>query len=220
MSHSLRNTLDVHPAVRVEIHYDEDACDPRREFDHAAKMVLAHNRYDLPNESGIDISDHGSLTQTLEAIKADQDVVGWLPVYGYDHGQLTLRAGQPFSCPWDSGVAGLIYVTREAMDAGWNAGGWTEETVTGVLQSEVEEFDQYLTGSVYGYVVLDALTEDHLDSCWGIYGDEYAEEEAKSAAKAEAEHLVAQAEEAAHVLNDALDVPDVATALRAVLVTS
>jgi hypothetical protein len=220
MYDSLRDTLDVHPAVRVEIHYDQDASDPRREFDHAAKMVLAHRRYDLPNESGIDIDDHGSLEETLEAIKADQDVVGWLPVYGYDHGSLTLRAGEPFSCPWDSGVAGLIYVTREAMDEGWNAGGWDQDNVTALLKSEVEEFDQYLTGQVYGFVVYDALTEENLESCWGFYGDESVEEEAKSTGTWEAERIVKDAEAQAHALNDALDVPDVAIALAATLVTA
>lgn len=49
------------------------------------------------------------------------------------------------------------------------------------LKSEVETYDQYLTGDVYGYVIEDKEGEE-LDSCWGFYGEEYCLEEAKSIA--------------------------------------
>lgn len=47
------------------------------------------------------------------------------------------------------------------------------ERAVDLLIGEVAEYDQYLTGDVWGYVVGD-------DSCWGFYGREYCEQEAKS----------------------------------------
>jgi hypothetical protein len=48
-----------------------------------------------------------------------------------------------------------------------------------LLKGEVETYDQYLTGDVYGYRVFKVETcsqghehEEELDSCWGYYGEE------------------------------------------------
>jgi hypothetical protein len=49
-----------------------------------------------------------------------------------------------------------------------------------VLAGEVKTFDQYLRGDVYGYVVTDP-DGNEVDSCWGLYGIEDAEQEARSA---------------------------------------
>ncbi len=47
------------------------------------------------------------------------------------------------------------------------------------LRGELAQWRQYLEGDVYGYVVTDERGE-HLDSCWGFYGFEYAVEEGRS----------------------------------------
>ncbi len=46
-----------------------------------------------------------------------------------------------------------------------------------ILESEIKELDQYLTGDVYGYEIIDVRTEEHIESCWAIYGLDYVEEE-------------------------------------------
>lgn len=47
-----------------------------------------------------------------------------------------------------------------------------------------EEWNTYLSGDVYGFVVEDSEGEE-LHSCWGFYGLDYCIEEARSAAEAE-----------------------------------
>lgn len=49
-----------------------------------------------------------------------------------------------------------------------------KERVTEYLKGEVETYDQYLTGDVYGYKVFKVENgeEEELDSCWGFYGQE------------------------------------------------
>jgi hypothetical protein len=58
------------------------------------------------------------------------------------------------------------------------------EKVRKVLKGEVETYDQYLTGEVYGYriskvEVCDKGCEhkEEVDSCWGYYGMESVEED-------------------------------------------
>jgi hypothetical protein len=49
-----------------------------------------------------------------------------------------------------------------------------------VLEGEIKDYDQYLTGDVYGYVVKDEAG-DRVDSVWGFFGLEYARSEAQAA---------------------------------------
>jgi hypothetical protein len=106
-----------------------------------------------------------------------------LPLYVYEHGGVAMSTGA-YSDPWDSGQVGWVYVTKEDVREEYGKqriSAKLREAVEGVLKSEVETYAQYLEGAVYGYVVEDEEGE-HIDSCWGFYGDtKYAEGEAKSA---------------------------------------
>jgi hypothetical protein len=98
----------------------------------------------------------------------------------------------PFSCPWDSGQVGIIWATREKILSEW--GGKSKrmtkkvrEQATQYLVGEVQTYDDYLTGNVYGYVCLGPDGED-IDSLWGMFPNQedngwngYVLSEAKSA---------------------------------------
>lgn len=97
-----------------------------------------------------------------------------LPLYLYEHSGITMSTG-PFSCPWDSGQVGWIYVSRERVreEYGWKVITKSRaEQINRYLTSEVETYDHYLTGEVYGYVIEDEYGEE-LDSCWSYYGDHH-----------------------------------------------
>lgn len=76
-----------------------------------------------------------------------------LPLYLYDHSGITISTSS-FSCRWDSGQVGFIYVTKERLRKEY---GWKKITkqradkIYGYLRSEVETYDQYLTNDVYGF---------------------------------------------------------------------
>lgn len=110
-----------------------------------------------------------------------------IPVSAYEHGGITIsasgrRAGWD---SFDSGQLGFVYVSNSDAYKEFNVTKITPEIREKVEQrliSEVEEYDYYLTGQVYGYIIEDENGE-HLDSCWGFLGDyKYCLEEAKSAA--------------------------------------
>jgi hypothetical protein len=140
-----------------------------------------------------------------------------LPLFLYDHSGITMSTGG-FSCPWDSGQVGFIYVSREEVCEEYR---WKvitkkrEDMIVEILRGEVKVYDQYLTGDVYGYKVYEALpglrealdisdedlqdfvedidlTNDEfceeVDSCWGFYGEESAKEEAESSVRYREEH--------------------------------
>lgn len=111
-----------------------------------------------------------------------------LPLYLYDHSGITISTG-PFSCPWDSGQIGFIYVDRQTAEREYGADpdkfpmtlntpmgertfGSFDEFVAYCLKNEVETYDQYLRGEVYGFVLFDE-DEKEIDSCWGFYGSNW-----------------------------------------------
>jgi hypothetical protein len=102
-----------------------------------------------------------------------------LPVYLYDHSGLTLSTS-PFSCPWDSGQVGYIYIpmlTARREYPGLDGDDLRNRAIK-TLKAEVEEYSAYLAGEVYGWFIKDDVGET-LDSCWGYYGYLHAEQEAK-----------------------------------------
>lgn len=76
--------------------------------------------------------------------------------------------------PWDvSGNIGAIFLAREE----WKR---RDKKARTYALAQVEAWNQYLNGGVYGYIVEDAGGET-LNSCWGFYGFEYAKGEALNA---------------------------------------
>lgn len=40
-----------------------------------------------------------------------------------------------------------------------------------IMDLEVKTFDQYLRGEIYGFII-ETVDGEHLDSCWGFYGED------------------------------------------------
>ena len=95
----------------------------------------------------------------------DGSLIG-TPVYVYSHSGATMRT-TPFSCPWDSGQSGFVYVSREDALANWGTGKGTRMTKSCKdkalegCEIMVKEYDKYLTGDCWGYVI-DEAVEDPL----------------------------------------------------------
>ena len=68
--------------------------------------------------------------------------------------------------------------------------GWSRD-VEAVAKSVVDEWNQYLSGDVWGYVIKDEEGEE-VDSCWGFYGMEDCEEQARDSATWHEEHALKQ----------------------------
>jgi hypothetical protein len=163
--------------------YPDEGTDSPRDWDNFGRMICFHGRYNLGDNKNIKSSAFESWAE-LEKHLISEGAAVILPLYLYDHSGLTMRTS-PFSCPWDSGQVGFIYCTREDIKKNWNVRKPTGRYLARakcLLQSEVEIYDQYLRGDVYGFVLKQKTeckscghTEDeHLDSCWGYYGTDWA----------------------------------------------
>ena len=159
----------THRGITVEIRYDDSGTGNPREWDNGTKMSLTHRRYDLPNEINFDPDEHGlrGMAEVEAFIRKEYDVVGFKWVRGYDHGELCLSTSTAgaYSDPWDSGVAGFIFMDRE----GQRAMGTPDHLIDKVLDDDVATYDAWARGHVYGYVV-DPDGAD--ESCWGFIDDE------------------------------------------------
>jgi hypothetical protein len=92
-----------------------------------------------------------------------------LPLFLYDHSGITMNTGG-FSCAWDSGQVGWIYADYDMIKN--NYGEVTPETIAKaetLLESEVKEYDYYLTGQCYGFKLYEG--DNQIDSCWGFLGE-------------------------------------------------
>lgn len=149
---------------RVEVVYDEDPFNPRKDFCNFGTIVLADDcRYDF--------GDAKLSSEYLEEIASNPDLIV-LPVYVYDHGGITSSTSQ-FSCKWDSCQVGVIYASKSDALFEFSAKEFTDEVrrkVVDLLVNEIKILDSYLTGDVYGYKVYDPEGEE-VDTCYGYIGD-------------------------------------------------
>jgi hypothetical protein len=143
-------------------------------------MFCQHGRYTLGDPDAEDPRDPDAEDGKLRAEVAAGVA---LPLYLYDHSGITMSASReyPFNCPWDAGCVGMIYATRDKILAHFQAKRMTKklrERATAGLLSEVEEYDWYLTGECYGFVLERGGEDDdgevseweEVDSCWGFLG--------------------------------------------------
>ncbi len=169
--------------MKLHIYQDNDPINPRTEFDHVGRMACKHSRYDLGDEKIGDpiewledklnrkrmgIYTNERLAE-LEGMFFEKFIAKRL--YLYDHSGITI-ATTPFHCRWDSGQVGYIYMTKKTAISNW--GRKYEAGVYACFEAEVEEYDKYLRGEVYGFELEDD-EGNFVDSCWGFWGDNWEE---------------------------------------------
>ena len=158
----------LRPEATLRIQQDMDCQSPREGIDNLGTMYSAHRRYNLGDEQFRNAED-------LKEAMSELDLCVCLPLYLYDHSGITINT-TGFSCTFDSGQIGYIFVTKEKVREEFSVKRISKklkEKITEYLINEVKIYDQYLTGEMYGYVVIDNKTGEELDSCWGFYGDDY-----------------------------------------------
>ena len=165
-------TID-YKSCTIEIYMDDDADDPRN-WDNLGHMTCFHNRYSLG-----DSHNYNNLVELSETINDKNSII--LPLYLYDHSGITINT-TGFSCPWDSGQVGIIYMTKEEIRKEYNWKVITKnrrEKIYEYLINEVKIYDDFLTGNVYGFMTKDKCGDD-IESCWGFFGEtDYMINEAK-----------------------------------------
>ena len=194
----------------LEVMQDEYPDDPRS-WSNLCTMICWHRRYKLGDNHSFESPDEFMQHLYLDVIGKhwcdDHESDNWQDIYKelqktdlvlikqinlYDHSGITIStsSGYPYNDRWDSCCVGFIYVTKKTIFK--ECGSITEENWKDMadkyLEGEVETYDQYLRGDVYGYaltkktihqekcphcgeVIREYDDEEEVDSCWGFYGD-------------------------------------------------
>jgi hypothetical protein len=175
---------------KIHVVYDEspdDFANPRQNDGNLGVFLACnHLRYTLGDHPRADeIDEYRRAEEAFNHFASRRQLNGFvrwakiylgatavLPVYLYDHSHLSVRAGRDFSDwphgQWDSGLLGFIFDTprtREGFDV--------RADVAEALKDEVDLYNLFLTGQVFGYEIFD-VNEDHVDSCYGFLGAEAA----------------------------------------------
>jgi hypothetical protein len=168
--------------IKTELHSDPE--NPR-DWDNLGTMVCFHGRYDLGDKHNYNSKDYNSWDEMERDIIKRENVGVILPLYLYDHGGITMNT-TGFSCPWDSGRVGFIFISKEKMLKEYGGKKVTQklkDKIKEYLEGEVETYDQYLRGEVYRYEIFENGIDDPIESCGGYYGEDECFSEAESIVK-------------------------------------
>lgn len=161
----------------IVIKYDENPESPR-DWDNLCEIHYGSSRYILGDTCH---TDQESIDNMLAEAKRQGDLV--FSLYAYIHSGVTISLGDFYGrlpqghAEFDSGQCGLVIVRRKKMLEEFNSKTFTaklKQKARKIVEAEIETFDSYLRGDVYGYVI-----EEDGDSCWGFYSIKDAMEAAK-----------------------------------------
>lgn len=178
--------------LRIRIEPDEDVESPRVVFDNVGTMMCWHRRCKLGDEqlpsdpvewkrwladkfvNFKTYADDVPAEHIERAIEKHVCVV--LPLYLYEHSGITMNT-TGFSCPWDSGQVGFIYITWESARQEWSGtDAEIAEQAAKCLRAEVAIYDQFLRDDLWGFIVErydeESADWEEINSCWGFYGSD------------------------------------------------
>lgn len=165
-----------HAGKTVKVFYDPDPINPQKDYDNLTTIAHWHRRYDL----GLKLPEQCTADEIITVGKDNGDpVLAILPLYLYEHSGISISTG-PFSCSFDSCQVGWAFVLQSQSKL-MGCEDYNREQYEEAIRGDIETYDNYLTGQVFGYQVV-GRDGEVLDSCWGYIGDsEYCLSEGKLA---------------------------------------
>ena len=130
----------------------------------------------------------------------EKNIVG-LRLYLYDHSGISISidsfVGKAIHAEWDSGQVGIIYVDYATIKKEYGVKKVTKKLikkVTDILNSEVKIYNDYISGSVYVYMI-ESEESDETGGCWGFYGYDWKENGLLDHAKEEIDCIIKENED-------------------------
>jgi len=154
--------------MKLRIEPDTDAQSPAEWGNEDLFLIANHRDFFVPpskSERRFDVQD---------VIERHEDTHHVFALEAYIHSGVRLALAGEGNFPdrqWDVSRLGVVFAAKSE----WK----TMAKARDAALSLVNEWNQYLSGDVWGYVVEDD-EGNHLESCWGFYGREYCEQEGRS----------------------------------------
>ena len=158
--------------LTVKIEQEEYAQSPQEDMDTGLFLVANHRSFYVPEPGEKRIPD--SANEVVDKYKKTHWV---FPLEAYIHSGVRLALSGEGNFPdrqFDVSQLGFVFASKKE----WRI----QKSARKAALSLVERWNQYLSGDVWDWQVLDAEGKQ-LDSCGGCYGLEYAKGEATASAK-------------------------------------
>lgn len=173
-----------HAGLTIKIYQDEDYQESPDDWgDKSVFLVGFHRDFTIKRDGfGIEVcrAIAGDKDEDEHVLDRAKEVKKQYHVFGleaYIHGGIALALSQEGNFPdrrWDVSQLGMVFVAKKEAR--------TRAKARELAHGLIETWKQNLSGDIYGYVVEDKDGE-HLDSCWGYYGDDAVIESSKAAAE-------------------------------------
>lgn len=160
---------------RIVIEQDENPENPRAMYEHASKMICFHKRFRLGDSHDYDHEQYNNWDELESAICRKENAVAVLPLYLLDHSCLEMSITDFKNC-WDSGRVGLILISGKDAREQYGVKRISKKLkckILADLESDVIEYNQYLTGEAYSITLIDNETDEDIDSFYGFYGEDF-----------------------------------------------
>lgn len=150
----------------LEIVQDTDAMSPA-EWEDSMFLIADHSQFFVPptpKRRNFDMSEEIAERKQTHHI---------FPVEAYIHSGVRLALANCGNFPdrqWDVSLCAVIFAARSE----WK----TKSSAVKAALAKVNEWNEYLSGDVWGCVIKDENGYT-VDSCWGFYGHDYAQQEGK-----------------------------------------
>jgi len=167
MKHFELDQTTAFEGYTVKIQNDICPIHPRHDNENMDTMLcVKHRNYRLGDKQ----ANSEEIQRKIKELDKSGGV--WLPLYLYDHSGITIRT-TPFTCPWDSGQFGIIYIDRETLLNEYNCKRVTkkirERAIEG-MQANVKVYDYFMTGNCWGYTIEDSEGKE-IASYMSFFGD-------------------------------------------------
>jgi hypothetical protein len=142
-------------------------------------MLCFHSGYNLGDNHDYNKDDYGGWDSLKHFIVKGERPLIIKELHMYDHGGIAISTS-PFSCRWDSGQIGYVWISQNHID---HIGCHMQDSETWqdyisrldkYLENEVTEYNDYLQGNVYGFQLIDE-DKNIIDSCYGFIGDDFSQ---------------------------------------------
>ena len=169
--------------------WTDDIDESPREWDNLGKMICFHKRYNLGDKHNLNSGSFDGWNDIEKYLIKEMGAIVILPLRLYDHSGISMSVSNqyPYNDYWDSGQVGFIIATREDIKKEYGVKRISKklkDKVKDILISEVNTYDDYLTGNIYGYTLeekdkcltCEIESTELIDSCGGFYGDKFEED--------------------------------------------
>jgi hypothetical protein len=174
----------------IRISPDFNVVSPREKAGRLGTLTCWHRKYKMGEPHKFETPE-----DFLDWEKNHTEKIIKFEVYMLDHSGLVLSL-EPFKDRWDSGQIGWIYADKPAIRKHFRykvVGKGAIRQTRWQFMKELDEYTLYLNGDVWGYEIIDLLTDTVEHECWGFFGRDYYKNGMYDSVPREHRHLLKDA---------------------------